>query len=218
MTYSPDLIRKTKQLMEKESGKVVSDQEAEEATNNLAGLAEILLDHWIEEQRRTKKLKEFPKGYTLDGVGYSCAVCGIGTLKDGNWYDKWGIKCLVCQASVNRKEIPPSLAKRKDSWYTKYELERSFNLTSPVLKKWVKDDIIKVRNVKNQNGRVHVQLFLLKDNKGFLPPKEMVKHQMVREEKDGQIWFRSEPWYKFVDPTEHLKDYRIMDFLRVTTG
>jgi hypothetical protein len=216
MTYSKDLVQKTKKLMEEKSGKEVSEEEAEQATEQLARLAELLFDCWREDKRREKKLEEFPNGYTLDGVGYSCAICGSGTPKDGNWYDRWGIKCLICQGAINRKELPPSLAKSRDAWYTKFELERSFNLTTPVLKKWIKDDIIKVRNVMNENGRVHIQLFLLKDNKDFLPPKKMVESRSVSEEKDGQTWFRSYPWYRFVDPFEHLKGYRIMEYMQTT--
>ena len=33
--------------------------------------------------------------------------------------------------------------------------------------------------------------------------------------RDGKTWHRSEEWYKFVDPVEHLKGYGIMKYLRV---
>ncbi len=38
---------------------------------------------------------------------------------------------------------------------------------------------------------------------------------MIYEERDGQMYFHSEPWYRFVDPYKHLKEYKIMDYLQV---
>lgn len=61
-----------------------------------------------------------------------------------------------------------------------------------------------------------MQIFLLCDNKGFLPPKKLTEPQMVREEKEGKTWHHLEPWYRFVDPFEHLKGYAIMDHMRAT--
>ena len=216
MGVSDKHTQELKELMEKKSGKAVSWDEAAEAARNLAGLADVLFDCWVTDQKRKKKLEEFPKGFHLEGA-YSCAVCGGSARDEESWYDKWGIKCMVCQEAVRRKEIPGSVAKFKDSWYSRWELERSFNLDHHALKRWVKAGILKPRSVTN-NGRTHVQIFLIKDNKDTLPPKKLVESQMVRIEKDDGTWFRSEPWYKFVDPHEHLKGYKIMDYLKVTHG
>ena len=60
-----------------------------------------------------------------------------------------------------------------------------------------------------------MELFLLEDNKDFLPPKNLVKSKPVRERKDGKDWFTTAEWYQFVDPFEHLKGYKIMDHMRV---
>lgn len=216
MQLSNERIQEMKDLMEKESGKEVTWEQASDGAYNLARLAEILFDSYLEDKRRQDKLKENPKGFKLDGVGYSCFICGNGTQAGENWYDQYGIKCTICQKSIDRKEIPASLAKHKESWYTKYDLESSFNVKGPGLRSWIKKGIIKARSVKYENGRAHVELFLIKDNKDFLPPKKLVKSQMVKEEKDGQTWHRMEPWYRFVDPHEHLKGYKIMDHLIFT--
>ncbi|MAZ67628.1 hypothetical protein CL652_02565 [bacterium] len=209
-------LKELKGLLEKEYGREFSDVEVLEAGNTLCGLAEILYDHWREESRREKKLKESPKGFVLEGVGYTCFICGGGTPANGNWYDKYGIKCSVCQRAINRKEIPASLAKNKESWYTKYDLERSFNLNRYDIKRWVKEEILKARTISREDGGTHVQLFLIKNNRGFLPPKKLVKSRLVKETKDGKDFYHSEPWYRFVDPKEYLKDYKIMDYLEVT--
>lgn len=214
MSVSDKHIQELKEIMEKKSGKEVSWDDASEAARNLAGLAEVLFDCWVEGKKREKKLEESPKGFPLEG-SYSCLICGQGGDRNGGiWYDKWGQKCMVCQAAVDRGEVPGWAAKHHDSWYSKYALESRFNLKAPALRKWIKEGIIKPRNVLREDGRVHYQIFLLYDNRGFLPPKRLTKSEMVREEKDGQTWLRSEPWYKFVEPYEHLKGYRIMEYMR----
>lgn len=201
-------------LLEKKTGKEVSWHEAEEASNNLANLADLLFDLWLEDQKRLKRLKLEPKGFILDGRGYSCAICGRGTPEGENWYDKWGIKCLICQDALNKKKIPGFVAKNRDRWYSVYDLESRFNLKTKVRNKWVKEGLLKVRTIPGPSGRAHYQLFLIKDNKGFLPPKKLTESKGVTEEKDGKTWFRSEPWYKFCDPFEELKDYEIMSHMQ----
>jgi hypothetical protein len=173
-------------------------------------------DDWKKEQeRRDEKLKENPKGFHLEGRGYTCAICGQGTHEGDNWYDEYGIKCLVCQKAIDENEIPAYLAKDKESWYSKFDLEHSFNLKTQTIRKWIKDDILKARTVSLYGKGVHVQLFLLEDNEGFLPPKKLVESKSVKEKRDGKIWYTTAPWYHFVDPFEHLKGYKIMDYLRI---
>lgn len=217
MQLSDERIQEMKALLKKEHGREFSWKEASDAAYNLAGFAEICLESWQEEQRRQRRLKENPKGFALDGVGYSCFICGASTQKDENWYDKWGIKCTICQEAINRKEIPPSLAKNKESWYSKYDLERVFNLKGKVLNSWIKQGILRVRTVSNKGRGIHAQLFLIKDNKGMLPSKKMVEGHMVKEDRgDGKNWYSMHPWYHFVDPQEHLKGYKILDYLKFT--
>ena len=179
-------------------------------------LAELGKEFEEKEKARAKKLKKNPKGFHLEGAGYTCFICGDHTPEGDNWYDKWGIKCLVCQKAIDNKEIPASLAKNKDSWYSEFEMAYYFNVKTPTIKKWLRENIIKARTVSKYGKGVHVQLFLIKDNKNFLPPKKMVESQSVTTKKDDKTWHSSEKWYKFVDPHEHLKGYKIMDYLQVT--
>ena len=174
------------------------------------------MEEWKEQEKAwDEKLKANPKGFLLEGRGRHCAVCWNGDGESSSWYDKWGIKCLTCQLAIDRGEIPAWVAKHKDGWYSKYDLESRFNLKGPALKKWIKDGIIKARTV-TQNGKgVHAEIFLISDNKGFLPPKKLTESRGVTEVKNGETWHRSEEWYKFVDPHEHLKGYKIMDYMRV---
>lgn len=215
MELSNKIIQEMKDILEKEHKKEFSWEEASEAAYNLAGLAEICFEHAKKEFEWKKKLEEFPKGFLLEG-GYSCIICKQGGNNCGGiWHDKYGHKCMTCQKAINRKEVPASIATKEDSWYSAYDLERCFNIKGPTLRNWVKQGILKPRTITNNGKGVHMQLFLIKDNKDTLPPKKMVKSQMVKETKDGQDWFHSEPWYRFVNPHEYLKEYKIMDYLRV---
>ena len=212
---SNERIQEFKNILEKKKGKEISWEEAAEGARSLVGLFEVLHRCWVDEQIRKKKLEEHPNGFQLDGIGYTCFICGGSTPVGGNWYDKYGIKCKICQGAIVRKEIPASLAKNRKSWYSKYEIEDRFNIKGPTLRSWIKNGILKARTVTHDGKGVHAQLFLIKDNKDTLPPKKMTESQLVKETKEGKDWFHSEPWYRCVDPKEHLKGYKIMDYLQV---
>ncbi|MCB9815841.1 hypothetical protein H6786_00460 [Candidatus Nomurabacteria bacterium] len=171
---------------------------------------------WEEKEKaRAKKLEENPKGFHLEGAGYTCSICRNSTPAGDNWYDKWGIKCLVCQWSIDHKEIPASLAKNEDSWYRKYDFEHYFNVKGQTLNKWVREGLVKARTVSRYGEGVHTQVFLVKDNKDFLPPKKLLESKRGRVVENGKEEVRILPWYCFGDPHEILKGYKIMDYLRV---
>ncbi len=196
----------------------ISDEEGrkfQDEKYNLEQLAK-LSDDWKEKDKaRDEKLKTNPKGFHLEGAGYNCAICGDHTPEGDNWYDEWGIKCLICQKAIDNGEIPPALAKYKDTWYTKYDFESHFNVTAPALRRWIKEGIVRPRNVSHYEQGVHTQIFLMRDNKKFLPPKKLLKGISVKERKDGKEWYTTRKWYQYLDPHEVLKGYRIMNHLRV---
>lgn len=215
MTLPNERIQELKALIEKDKGKEISWEEASRAASALEGLAKLALESAIEEQRRAKKLEESPKGFALEGAGYTCHICGIGTPQGGNWYDKWGIKCLTCQKAVYKKIIPGSIAKNEDSWYSKYDLESRFNINHHALKKFITKGILKPRIILDENGKPYTYIFLLKEHKDILPPKKLTKSRLVKEKIDDKEYFHSEPWYKFGDPHEVARGYKIMEYMRV---
>ncbi len=217
-SLSNERIQEMKDLLEQKKGTEVTWGEASEAAHNLAGLAEIMFESWREDQWRKKKLKESPKGFILEGSGYSCFICGSHTSENENWYDKFGIKCMVCQKAIDKKIIPGSAAKNKESWYSKWDLESRFNINHHALRSFIKKGILKPRIVPGPSGKPHAYLFFIKDNKDTLPPKELTESRSVVETKDGKNWYHSEPWYRFEDPYILLKDYKIMNHLRVVNA
>ncbi|MDD4290060.1 MAG: hypothetical protein PHH83_02160 [Patescibacteria group bacterium] len=206
-------ITKFQEIYKKQYNKDISREEAYESAQNLLGLVELLYDQYIIDKKRKLRLEKEPKGFHLEGQGYTCHICGNSTSDEDTWYDKYGIKCMTCQRAIDKKIIPASVAKNEDSWYSKYDLESRFNIDRYAMSRFIKAGILKPRIIRNENGSPHAYLFLIKDNKDVLPPKKLTESQLVVETKDDKEWHRHEPWYKFVDPYEHLKGYKIMDYL-----
>ena len=217
MELSDKSIKEFQVIYKKKYKKDISWEDAREGAYGLACLAELMYDQAIVEHKRKLRLKDSPKGFHLEGVGYTCFICKNSISNEETWYDKWGIKCLICQKAIDKKIIPASVAKNENSWYSKYDLESRFNIDRHAMKRFVKKGILKPRIVPNDSGRPHAYLFLIKDNKNTLPPKKLTESHMVAEEKDGKAWHHLEPWYKFVDPFEHLKGYKIMNYLKFTS-
>jgi len=215
MSLSEEAIKEFQEIYKKEYGKELPYEEAVDSARRLMNLAEICYDSWEEDCRRKKKLEESPKGFHLEGIGYTCFICGDSVSNEETWYDKWGIKCLVCQKAIDKKIVPASAAKNKDSWYSKYDLESRFNIDRHAMNRFMKQGVLKPRIVPNSAGKPHVHIFLIKDNKDILPPKKLTESKLVKETIDGKDWFHSEPWYRFEDPHAALKDYKIMNYLRV---
>lgn len=203
-----------KKLLEKEQGREVTDQELFEAEHWLRGYAELMLDLAIKEDQRKKKLESNPKGFHLEGEGYSCAICGGSISKEETWYDKHGIKCLTCQSAIDKKVIPASAASNKESWYSVHDFEHHFFINRWGVRRLVKEGLLKPRIIPGPSGGVHYQLFFIKDHKDILPPKKLTEWPMVKYQKDGEDWYHSEPWFKYSDPKEVLKGYKILEYLQ----
>jgi hypothetical protein len=58
-------------------------------TENMHRIHDLLLPFQQQEDQRQRKLKEFPKGFHLNGKGYSCAICS-GTT--GTALSAWNAK------------------------------------------------------------------------------------------------------------------------------
>lgn len=191
---------------------------AMEMAENMLHMTEVLRPIQKEHERRERKLKKFPKGFHLEGRGYTCAICSDSCSEEDTWYDQYGVKCMNCQSMIDKGDIPAYCAENRDKWYCRWDMESDFNIKRHTLTRWIKEGILKARTIEREH-REKVHLFLIEDNEGFLPPKDLVQSQSVRiQRKDGSTAFTMAPWYKFVDPQEHLKDYKIMDHLQFVDG
>ncbi len=171
-----------------------------------------------EEDRRQRRLKEFPKGFHLEGDGYMCGICYGSCSKEETWYDQYGIKCMECQAAVDRGDLPANCAEDRESYYSSWEIEQAFNVDRHAVRRWAKAGVLKARIVKHDRHQ-DTQLFLLEDNKETLPPKKMVEHYCRSEPTpDGRVKIHTEHWYEHIDPYKYLKGYKIMDQLQIVNG
>ncbi len=93
-----------------------------------------------------------------------------------------------------------------------------FNIKGSILKKYIKQGILKDRVIPGEEKKVQLQLFLIKDNESILPPKHFLESRTVKVLKDEHEYYTQEFWYEFIDQDrfEQLKRYRIMDCLNET--
>ena len=105
MEFSDDLVARAKKEFKDKDGKEMNDGEAQEALRNLAGLFEILYKGAVEDQRRKRRLKKEPEGFSLDGH-YTCHVCHNTFGPDQNWYSRWGITGRLCLQALKGGIVP----------------------------------------------------------------------------------------------------------------
>lgn len=212
------LVQETKLALEKQHGREFPCEEAKQVARGIQAFAGLLLKAAEEEVRRKRQLEKNPKGYHFDKKGYRCCLCDGPASMENSWYDNYGLKCMICQDAINKKVIPGLVAKNKDTWYSKYELEMYFNLKGKLLTQCLKQGILKSRIIQRKNGKVHLQPFLIKDNKDVLPPKNLLQSRMVKVMKDGEEYYTSEHWYEFVDEktAKKIAKYQIAELFPYT--
>jgi hypothetical protein len=200
-------------LLEKERGHEITDHELFEADLWLTNYAKLMYDFAKTDFLRKEKLKENPKGFHLEGKGYTCCVCHDSVSDEQTWYDENGIKCLICQDALDKNIIPPSVASDHESWYSVHDFEGSFFMKPNAVRRFVKEGLLKPRIIPTASGKNHYQLFLIEDHEGILPPKEATKWPMVKFQKNGKDWYHSEPWFEHKDPKEVLGGYKILEYM-----
>jgi transcriptional regulator with XRE-family HTH domain len=170
----------------KKHGTLVTEEEAEKVLEFMHTMSGLALDYYMEEAKWKEKLQEFPDGYVFDTTGHGCRICGHSAT--GGWYDRFGLKCALCQQAVNKGIIPGEITGDKSLYYTEYEIGKFFNLEGKMLMHWIRQGVIKARIITGENGKSkHLRMFLLEDNAGFLPPKEMLEcHEYIEVEKTAK--------------------------------
>jgi hypothetical protein len=208
-------LNELRRNLEQEYGREVSWAEIEKIENFLRNMAKITVSGLLEDQRRQEMLKEAPGGFHLDKEGYSCSICGRPAFGQKSWFDEYGLKCAICQEAIKQREVPAWLGQRKDDWYSACQLEMFFCLRGTVLRQWIKKGMLHPRTIRDEKNRVHLQLFIIDENKNMLPPKDLLEGRMIKEVVEGREEYVFAPWYWFVDAKEHLKGYGIADYLMV---
>lgn len=210
-------IEELKASMEKDHGRAFTHEEAVQVYQLVKLLAEISVDSTFKEVDCQKKLEESPKGFHLEESG-TCKVCGQPAVKENSWYDKNGVKCIPCQKALDKKLIPASIIGKRDNWYSKNELEIYFNIGKKDLNKYVKAGFLKKRIIPLDEKQIHLELFLIRDNKDVLPSKKLLPSKIVQFEKDGEQYYTHAQWYEHIDEKglKKLQKYKIGEILKET--
>ncbi len=211
-------ILEIKTALEKEHGREFSWEESQKALHDLETFAHIILELMDREKILHDKLIIYPKGFHLEEQTGACVICGRHAAEENSWYDKHGIKCMPCQKALNAKIIPAGIIKNKESWYSALDMETYFNIEGALLKKCIREGLFRDRVILNDSGKIHCQLFLMRDNKGVLPPKKMLQSRIVDVERNGEQYQTQEYWYESVDVAlaRKLMNYKIIEILLVS--
>lgn len=104
----------------------------------------LLIEIDQQEKARYTKLKDLPKGFTVDGEGRQCELCFKSVYDTPGWFDKWGFKCSNCQDAVNKGKMPGSLCGdyRHEKSIPDTALASRLNISVRTIRKKIKDGMI----------------------------------------------------------------------------
>ncbi len=211
MKHSDDSIKKYKDAFEKKKGEPISDSEAEEGLNNLAGYFEILWKFAQEDTRKKTRLKTEQDGFPVEGQ-YSCRVCGRSINETNGWYDWYGQTCLVCRKAVKDGTIPTFIFEHHDSYYAPWSLNSKFNIKHQSMKKMIREGSLKARIVLDEQGKPYEYIFLKKENSHLIDPG---RYSPSRKSYDRNYHKRMDKWSRNLkeelleEHRERMKKYKL---------
>lgn len=193
MAISDKSLEGYKKIFEKMSGREWSDDEVRESAERLTRFYSILFDIYKEEKLKEKKLEEFPNGYHLedrDGQ-YHCRICYKSIEGKDTWYDKYGLKCIDCQRNIDNGVIPGEICKDDSLWFKDWQLKSDLGIHPQTAKKLVREGRLKVRELKDTEGKTYFKVYLVSENKEFLKTvkwKEKNRTNPIMVDKTGVIF------------------------------
>jgi hypothetical protein len=150
--------------------------------NNFVQVARICGKQEAIENIRNRGLEKYPDGYLLNEPDkyHSCQICGETIQNSKAWWDKWGMKCLDCKRNVDEGVIPPEVAKDKDSWLEDWSFKSSYGVHPATRGKLVRQGILKVRELKREDGGKYFNVYLIDDNKEFFKKYPKIPSKMPK--------------------------------------
>ena len=193
MAISDKSLEGYKKIFEKMSDREWSDDEVRESAERLTRFYTILFDIYKEEKLKEKKLEEFPNGYHLedrDGQ-YHCRICYKSIEGKNTWYDKYGLKCMDCQRNIDNGTIPGEICKDDTLWFKDWQLKSDLGVHPQTARKLVREGKLKVKELKDEKGKVYFKVYLVSENKEFLKTvkwKEKNRTNPIMVDKNGPIF------------------------------
>lgn len=146
---SDESLAEFKKISDEKGIKYESELEMKESAQNLVGLVDLLIEMDMAQRALKKRLETEPKGFSMEGEGRNCSLCGQMVYGTAGWYDKWGFKCMNCQDAVNKKKIPGSLCGDYD--HKKYVTDSTLSWKSGLhiqkIRKLIRQGKIKARQI-----------------------------------------------------------------------
>lgn len=180
---SDKAVREYKEIFKNEYGQEISDADARDQAERLAGFFKILYDMAVTEHRRKLKLKEEKiKGFFLENESdkyYTCAICGDTHPGPEIWWNTKGLRCRDCWANV-RKKVIPSLGydDRDKVWISSWRLQTDYSLHTATIGKLRRQGILQGRDLKREDGTTYCTVYLVRENENFFkkyPKKPVMK-------------------------------------------
>lgn len=140
-----------KNIRDKEGIKYESDLEMRQSADNLVKLIDLLIEMDMQQRALKKRLEIEPKGFSMEGEGRNCSLCGQMVHGTAGWYDKWGFKCTNCQKAVDKKIVPGSMCGDYDhkKCITDTTLAWKSGLHIQTIRKLIHNGDIKARQIPN---------------------------------------------------------------------
>jgi hypothetical protein len=149
-----------KSICKKQGIQYETEVEYREAANNLFRFVKLSYDLAKEHYAWEKRLENEPKGFAIKSNGRSCCLCH-DSVNGEVWYDKWGMKCMTCQAALNKKIIPGYVFKDSDNnrHITASKLQWKYGLHAQTIRKLINNGTLKPRIIPQG-----ITLFLKSEN------------------------------------------------------
>lgn len=149
-----------KALCEKKGIIYNTESEYNDAFRNLVDYVRLSYDIAQERYGWEQRLKAEPKGFAIESKGRSCCLCHTSVMGEV-WYDKWGMKCMVCQDALNKKLIPGYVFKDTENskHVTASQLNWKFGLHQQTIKMLINKGKLKPRIIPKG-----ITLFLRSEN------------------------------------------------------
>lgn len=209
---SKGLKDKLQKMHEDKYGDKMTESELNQASGNLVGLVELMLDISMKEMKYKEPLAENPGGYKFDNhKHYSCILCSNGSSDEFLWYDKQGKKCFGCKQAIDDGVVPAHICEHRDSYYTVWDIERHLHLKPAISKKLAKQGVLKMRTISYEK-RQNLYLFLRADNEGVLPSKKLLKDIYV-EDKEVRGRYKTYTWDSYQFPKDVIGEYKIFEHI-----
>lgn len=168
---SDKLVQEYKEIFEKKYKQKLTDSEARDQAERLAGFFQILYDQaLIEHKRKLRLKKEKVRGFYLDATEgpYTCAICRENYPGNDIWWNTKGLRCRDCWRNIQKKVIPSLTYDSDDKvWIKEWQLQYDYNLHPATRGKLRRQDLLNGRDLKRKDGTIYCTVYLVKENEDF---------------------------------------------------